>query len=150
MTKKKIPELKIELANDGGNLLFLALLEYKRDEYLCVIDNITPSEIGAYVLDFAEQEKVPIADFFSVVINWFYANSDNHPLSVSLAQKGLTERLAPIYKTFDATYVSRIIGNAFTYDEMQQTKVKRRRVVPIPEGIPIRIKKSSFTSPHTP
>lgn len=142
MTKKKIPELKVELIKDRGNLLFLALLEYKREEYLCIVDNITPGEIGAYVLDYAEQENIPVQEFLSVVTRWFYRSSDRHPLSVEIAQQGLTEALSPIYKTFDTTYVARIVGNAFCYDKMSKTKVRRRRVVPIPEGIPIKLKRS--------
>ena len=142
MAKKKVPELKVELVRDRGNLLFLALLEYKREEYLCVIDNITPNEIGAYVLDYAEQENIPLSEFMSAVTRWFYRSSDKHPLSVELAQQGLTEALAPIYKTFDTTYVARIIGNAFSYESMSKNKVRRRRVIPIPEGIPIKLKKS--------
>jgi hypothetical protein len=141
LAKKKIPHLKIELINDRGNLLYLALIEYKREEYLCVIDNVAPSAIGAYVLDYAEQEGVPVADFLALVTRWFYGNSERHPLSVEIARGGLTEKLAPIYRTFDTTYVSRIVGNAFFYDAMNKTRVRRRRVNPIPEGVAIRLKK---------
>lgn len=143
MAKKRIPELKIELVNDRGNLLYMSLLEYKRENYLCIIDNITPTEIGAYVLDYAEQEEVPVQEFLSVVTHWFYSKSDNHPLSVEVARQGLTERLAPIYRTFDTTYVARIVGHAFTYDGMNKSKVRRRRVVPIPEGVEIKFKKNT-------
>jgi hypothetical protein len=141
LAKKKIPELKIEQVNEKANLHFMALLEYKRETYLCIIDQITPTEIGAYVLDFAEQEKVPLQEFLSVVTQWFYGKSDNHPLSVELASQGLTERCAPIYRSFDTTYVARIVGQAFTYEGMNKSKVRRRRVVPIPEGVAIRLKK---------
>lgn len=145
MAKKKIPELKVELVKDRGNLLYLALLEYKREVYLCIIDNIAPNEIGAYVLDYAEQESIPISELLSVATLWFYKSSEKHPLSVELAQKGLTEALAPIYKTFDATYVSRIVGNAFSYEGLSSSKVRRRRVIPIPEGVPIRLKQKAVS-----
>jgi hypothetical protein len=141
MAKKKIPELKIELVNDRGNLLYLSLLEYKREFFLCVVDVISPTEIGAYVLDYAEQENVPVNEFLSVVTKWFYSKSDAHPLSVEISRQGLTEHLAPIYRTFDATYVARIVGHAFFYEGMNKSKVRRRRVVPIPEGVAIRLKK---------
>ena len=131
MAKKRIPELKIEVVNDRANLLFMSLLEYKRETYLCIIDNITPTEIGAYVLDYAEQENIPVTKFLSIVTEWFYARSEKHPLSVELARHGLTEKIAPIYRTFDATYVARIVGQAFTYSGMAKSKVRRRRVVPI-------------------
>lgn len=143
MTKKRIPELKIEQINERSNLHFMSLLEYKREIYLCIIDQITPTEIGAYVLDFAEQENVPVQEFLSVVTKWFYSKSDDHPLSVEVAKQGLTERCAPLYRTFDTTYVARIVGHAFNYDGMNKSKVRRRRVVPIPEGVAIRLKKNS-------
>ena len=141
MAKKRIPELKIELISERGNYIFLSLLEYKRETYLCVIDQITSTEIGAYVLDFAEQENVPVQEFLSVVTQWFYGKSDAHPLSVEIARQGLTERCAPIYRSFDTTYVARIVGQAFAYDGMNKSKVRRRRVVPIPEGVAIRLKR---------
>lgn len=142
MAKKKIPELKVELINERGNLLYLALLEYKRENYLCIIDNVSQSEIGAYVLDYAEQENIPVQEFLSLVTHWFYSKSDNHPLSVEIASQGLTQLIAPIHRTFDTTYVSRIVGHAFVYETMNKSKVRRRRVVPIPEGVAIKFKKS--------
>lgn len=146
MTKKRIPELKIEKINDQANLAYLALLEYKRENYLCVVDNISPTEIGAYVLDYAEQENIPVQDFLSIATRWFYSKSQDHPLSVEISKHGLTEILAPIYRTFDVHYVSRIVGNAFTFEAMNKTKVKRRRVIAMPSGIAIQFKKPTSFS----
>lgn len=145
MTKKHLPELKVEVVNDRANLIYLSLLEYKREVYLCVIDNVTSSEIGAFVLDYAEQENINISNFLSVATRWFYSKSDEYPLSVELSKHGLTETLAPIYKTFDTTYVSRIIGHAFSYEHMRKSKVRRRRVVAIPESITIKLKRPTTT-----
>lgn len=141
LAKKRIPELKVEFVSSKANHHVLSLVEYKRDLYLCVIDNVTQSEIGAYVLDYAEQENVPVAEFLSVVTQWFYSKSDTHPLSIELAKRGLTNTVASIYRTFDTTYVSRIVGNAFSFDDQQKSKVRRRRVIPIPEGVEVRLKK---------
>lgn len=141
MAKKKIPELKIELINERANYLYMSLIEYKREKYLCVINSVKPDEIGAYVLDYAEQESIDIQKFFYFTTRWFYGKSDKHPLSVELSKHGLTEWSSPIFKTFDTAYVSRIVGHAFTYKGLDKTKVRRRRIVPIPEGIEIRFKK---------
>lgn len=146
MAKKRIPELKIETVNDRGNFIYLALIEYKREEYLCVIDSVKPNEIGAYVLDYAEQENIDLAQFFQLATLWFYGKSDVHPLSVEFAKKGLTQWAGPIYKTFDTTYVSRIIGQAFTFENLDKNRVRRRRVVPIPEGIEVHIKRAELTT----
>jgi hypothetical protein len=145
MTKKRIPALKLELVNERGNLIYLSLLEYKREQYLCIIDNMTSSEIGAYVLDYAEQEDIPLQEFLSLVTKWFYGKSESRPLSVEIANYGLTERLTPIFRTFDTTYVTRIVGNAFAYNAMQKSKVRRRRVIPIPEGIEIKLRRVEET-----
>lgn len=142
MAKKRIPELKIETVNGRGNLLYISLIEYKRETYMCIIDNIKEAEIGAYVLDYADQENVDLKSFLSAVTRWFYGRSDNHPLSVELAKAGLTEWAAPLYRTFDTAYVARIVGQGFSYDAMDKSKVRRRRVVPVPEGIEIKIKKA--------
>lgn len=139
--KKRIPELKIECVNGTGHLLYLSLIEYKREDYLCIVDNIRSSEIDAYVLDYADQEKIDVKNFLQVATQWFYSKSDVHPLSVEFARHGLTQWTAPIYRTFDSTYVSRIVGHGFTYDVMSKSKVRRRRVVPLPEGIEIVLKK---------
>jgi hypothetical protein len=144
LTKKRIPELKIELVNNGvGHLVFMSLIEYKREEYLCIVDNIRSNEIDAYVLDYADQEKINIQNFLQLTTHWFYAKSEVHPLSVELAKNGLTQWAAPIYRTFDSTYVSRIVGHGFSFNAMAKSKVKRRRVVPLPEGIEIVLKKSA-------
>lgn len=145
MAKKKIPELQIEEVNERVNSMYLSLLEYKREVYLCVIDSITPTEIGAYVLDYAEQEQIPLPEFLSVVTRWFYGKSESYPLSVEIAKQGLTEVVSPIYRTFDTAYVSRIVGHAFFNKEQAKSKVRRRRVVPIPEGVAIKLKKNSST-----
>lgn len=145
MAKKRIPELQIEEVNERVNSMYLSLLEYKREVYLCVIDSITPTEIGAYVLDYAEQEQIPLPEFLSVVTRWFYGKSESYPLSVEIARQGLTEVVSPIYRTFDTAYVSRIVGHAFFNKEQAKSKVRRRRVVPIPEGVAIKLKKNSST-----
>lgn len=141
MAKKKVPDLKIENIDDFSNVLFLSLVEYKREQYLCIIDSINSSEVSVYVLDYAEQQQIDIKTFLSFTTYWFYSNSEHFPLSIHLARNGLTEWAAPIFRTFDTAYVSRIIGRAFYIMSEQKTKVKRRRVIPLPEGIEIKFKK---------
>lgn len=143
MSKKRAPELKLEQVQGKINHHFLCLLEYRRENFLCIIDNMSPSTIGAYVLDYAEQESVLVDKFLSLVTEWFYSKSENHPLSVEIARRGLTSQLSSMYRTFDATYVSRIVGHAFCYEGMSKTKVRRRRVIQMPEGVPVRLKKQA-------
>ena len=143
MAKKQVPKLKIEFLSENSNLHYLALVEHKREQYLCVINNITEDEIGAYVLDYIDQENISLPDFLSIVNNWFYSVSCDKPLSIEIAKMGLTSVFSPIFRTFDKSYVSRIIGNAFSYKEANSSRVKRRRVIAIPEGIAITLKKTA-------
>lgn len=144
MSKKIIPPLTMEFKQDQTTLHFLSLLEYRRDNFLVVIDNITETEVSAYTLDYAEQSGIAIADFLSVATYWLYKSSGSYPLSFEIAKLGLTQKMAPILKVYDANNVSRIVGVPFQYQlELARPKVKRRRVVPVQAGVEISIKGSS-------
>ncbi|MEM2159487.1 MAG: hypothetical protein QXN55_00880 [Candidatus Nitrosotenuis sp.] len=144
--KKRIPPLQIEFLQDRTNLFTLSLIEYKRENFLTVIDNITTSEIGAYVLDYAAQSNVDIQQFMRIVNVWFYKSSSSYPISIEIAKLGLTGILANMYRSFDVNFVARVLGNPFKYDLSQPKRVKRRRVIPIQEGIPIRLKNQSVVA----
>jgi hypothetical protein len=142
MAKRRIPELIIERAEDAGNMHLLAVLEYRRENYLCVIDNITDEEVGAYVLDYAQQEGMSMQSLMSVIIYWFYRGSQNYPLSFEFSRLGIAARTTRIYKTFELAHVTRLIGKDFAYDLNTPPKVKRRRVNKIPAGVEIKLKRS--------
>jgi hypothetical protein len=142
MSKKKMPDLQVEEVNDRVNCMFLSLLEYKRETFLCIIDNVSPTKVGAYVLDYADQEGVKMPDLLSLVIPWFYGRSEDHPLSVELSRHGLATTFSPLYRSFDSSYVSRIVGQAFSYDTTSQSKIRRRRVTPPSEVPAVSLKKS--------
>jgi hypothetical protein len=145
--KKKIPPLVIEYVTDPVNLFYLSLIEYKRDNFLSIIDNITKTDVSAFVLDFANQEKINTLNFFSVVTNWFYCSSHLHPLSFELSKTGLSDKMRPLFRTFDINSISRIIGNPFVFDFESITKVKRRKVNIIPSTVEIRLK-NKITNDH--
>lgn len=142
MVKKKQPPLIIEDVRGRGNILYLSLIEFRREQYLTIIDNITDTEINAFVLDYAKQEQIDLKQFLSIVNIWFYKSNGKYPLSIELARAGWTQKAAPIYRTFDVSYISRVIGNPFSFDLQKKAKVKRRRVIPIKSGIELQLKKS--------
>lgn len=143
MTKKKIPPLIIEHFADTSNLCFISLIEYKREQYLGIIDNITDSELNVFILSHAKSDVIEATDFLKFAIRWFYKSSGKYPLSFEFAKLGLSNRIEPIYKTFDLGYVSRIIGKPFIFDNLNTTtKIKRRRVVQVPEYVEIKFKKN--------
>lgn len=143
MPKKKIPGLVIERAEDQGNHYFLSVLEYRRENYLVVVDNITDDELGAYVLDFAQQEGMSLKELMSVVTLWFYKSSFDYPLSFEFSRLGISEKTNRIYKTFELTHVTRLIGKDFKFDLNASPKIRRRRVSKIPAGVEIKLKKTS-------
>jgi hypothetical protein len=142
VTKKKIPKLDVEFASDDGNLYFLSLLEYRRENYLTVIDNITSDEVSAYVLDFAQSEKIDVKALISVITLWFYKGSYEHPLSFEFSRLGLTPMTNRIYKTFELPHVTRIVGNDFRYDFETAPKIRRRRATSMPSGNEVYLKRT--------
>jgi hypothetical protein len=143
MPKRKIPGLVVEFASDTGNAFFLSVLEYRRENYLVVVDNISADEVNAFVLDFAQQEGIDLKQLMSVITTWFYRGSHHYPLSFEFSRLGITHRTNRILKTFELTHVTRLIGRDFRYDLFEVPKVRRRRVNRIPAGVEVRLKRSS-------
>lgn len=142
MPKRKIPGLVIERAEDQGNHYFLSVLEYRNENYLVVVDNITNEELGAYVLDFAQQEGMSLKDLMSVITLWFYRGSFDYPLSFEFSKMGMAPMTNRIYKNFELGHVTRLIGKDFQFDLLSPPKVRRRRVSKIPAGFEIKLKRS--------
>lgn len=139
--KKRIPSLIVERAEDQGNFFYLAVLEYRRENYLVVVDNIDDEEVGAYVLDFAQQEGISLKQLMSVITLWFYRGSFRYPLSFEFSRLGLAPATNRIYKTFELNHVTRLIGKDFSFALNAQPKVRRRRANRIPAGVEIRLKR---------
>lgn len=137
MSKRKIPSLIIEHVSDRGNLNLLSLLEHQRNRYLVIIDNITSTEITAYVLDYAQQEGIDLRSFLEIAENWMHSGA-KHPLSFEMSRLGLTTVTRRIYKTFDLAYVTRLVGKAFAYELSTPVKVRRRRASKVPTGVEVR------------
>lgn len=143
MAKRKIPSLIVERAEDSGNFFYLAVLEYRRENYLVIVDNITDEEVGAYVLDYAQQEGMDLKDLMSIITQWFYRASYRYPLSFEFSRIGVAQRTNKIYKTFELAHVTRLIGKDYRFDLTSPPKIKRRRVNNVPAGIEIKLKRSS-------
>lgn len=141
VSKKKIPPLIIDNIEEQTNLHLLSVVEYRRNEYTCVIDNITPSELRVYVLDKWHPGALTPEELLSEAIYWYYDTSHKNQFSVFLASKGLAMHATPMYRAFDINGVSRVVGKAFHYTDLVKTKIKRRRLIPIQEGTPVVFKK---------
>lgn len=141
MAKKNAPPLIIEHFQNRSNMMFLALIEYKKTTYLTVIDNIRGNEISAFVLDTAEAEDLDISWFVTVATRWYYESSEKYPLSFEFARLGQADAFTSILKTFKIDYVSRLVGKIFHFDLDRKPKIKRKKVQLIPSGVEIKFKK---------
>jgi len=136
----KSPPLVFETLEDNQNLLFLTLIEHKKVKYLTIIENLVETEIQAYVLDTLAAEGIDQEWFLSVATKWFYSASDRYPLSFEFAKLGKGDIVRKALKTFNINSTSRIIGKLFVYNMNEKTKVKRRKVMKLPENIEIKFK----------
>lgn len=146
MAKKKIPNLVVERAEDQGNYFFLSVLEFRKENYLVIVDNITEDGIGAYVLDFAQQEGIDLRQLISIVTTWFYRGSFKYPLSFEFSRLGMAMHTNRIYKNFELAHVTRLIGNDFKYELEAAPKIKRRRVSMIPAGVEVKLRKGTSSA----
>lgn len=137
----KAPPLIFEELQDQSNLLFLTLIEYKKVRYLTIVENVINSEIHAYVLDNLSAEGIDQDWFLNIAIKWYYSASHRYPLSFEFAKLGKNDVVRKAMKTFNINSTSRIIGKLFTFSVNNKPKIKRRKVVPIPETIEIKLKR---------
>jgi hypothetical protein len=137
----KAPPLIFESLEDTSNYIFLTLIEYKKVKYLTVIENVIDTEIQAYVLDNLSAEGIDHDWFLSIATKWFYSASERYPLSFEFAKLGKGDVVRKALKTFNINSTSRVIGKLFTYPVNAKPKIKRRKVIPIPETIEIKLKK---------
>lgn len=139
----KAPPLIFENLEDPSNLIFLTLIEYKKVKYLTVVENIVDTEIQAYILDTLAAEGIDQEWFLSVATKWFYSASERYPLSFEFAKLGKGDVVRKALKTFNINSTSRIIGKLFTYNINDKAKVKRRKVVKLPDSIEIKFKQAA-------
>ena len=136
----KTPPIVFEDLADSSNLIFLTLIEFKKVRYLTVIENVVDDEIQAYVLDTLNAEGIDQEWFMSVAIRWFYASSHRYPLSFEFAKLGKGDVVKKALKIFNINSTSRVIGKLFTYQLNAKPKVRRRKVITMPETFEVKFK----------
>lgn len=139
----KVPPLVFEELQDELNYIFLTLIEYKRVKYLTIVENVIDDEIHAYVLDLLPAEEVDQTWFMSVATRWFYSASERYPLSFEFAKLGQGEVIKKALRTFNINSTSRVIGKLFKFNVNAKPKVRRRKVLTLPERIEIKLKPAS-------
>ncbi len=142
MTKKAPPLIMEAISEVDINHGYFTLLVYKKEEFLVIIDNLYDEEISAFVIDRAAAEDIDIKWFLSIANLWYYKSSEKYPLSFEFAKVGALEKIKPMLKTFNIGSVSRMVGRPFMFNIYAKPKIKRRKIVPIPEFIEIKLAKN--------
>lgn len=137
--KKAIPPLIIEKVKTSQNYIFLSLVEYKKKEYLCIINELDDKECCVVIFDDI-QKKYHANALLSIAIRWYYGSSEKYPFVVEIAKAGLIEVYSEYIKTFTTSNISRIVGKSFHFGLNIKPKLKKRKIVPIQKTIEIKFK----------
>ena len=127
MTKKHTHELQAE-QTELEHLNFLSLVEYKGEEFLCVIDNVGHDTVGVYTLDEIEKYGVNKKKLLEILHNWFFNRSHAIPISIEFNRLGISVKMNNLYKILEKTYITRIVGRTFNFAS-EEAKIKRRKVM---------------------
>lgn len=128
MAKRSIPELIIEQSNHTENeFRFLSLIEYKNQKFLTIIDNIVDNMVYAYVLDSAFQESINLEGFLAIVQHW--SIQPNEPISFTFSRMNINGETSKLYRTFEVTGITRLIGASYRFNIHHSHKIKRRRII---------------------
>lgn len=112
---------------DYKGLPFITLIQYSKQAWLTIVDNIDKDTVRAFVLDMCGPEAVDEELIMSVAHDWYTNLQGSVPLSVEFARRGLTATSSKIYRTLNLEYVSRIIGPVISYPVDDVKRIKRRR-----------------------
>lgn len=117
--------------SDYNGLPFITLIQYSKQAWLTIIDNVDKDCVRAFVLDLCGPESVDEDLIVGVAHEWYATLKGSVPLSVEFARRGLTATSSKIYRTLNLEYVSRIIGPVISYPTDDIKRIKRRRRRPL-------------------
>lgn len=137
--KKVIPPLIIENVHASQNYIFLSLVEYKKKEYLCIINELDDKECCVVIFDDIQNHQKSNT-LLSVAIRWYYSSSEKYPFVVEIAKAGLIDIYSEHIKTFTTSNISRIVGKSFSFGLNIKPKLKKRKIIPIQKTIEIKFK----------
>jgi hypothetical protein len=111
---------------------FIALIQYRKEHVLTIIDNIDEREVKAYVLDLCGPADVAESMIIDVATQWYDSAKNRHPLSVEFSRRGMVVEVSKVYRSFATEFITRIIGpvSQFPMFEVKSTKRRRKRAIP--------------------
>lgn len=137
-TRNQVPLIIEPHPDNYTGYRFLTLIKYNKQKMLTVIDEITDKELHAYVLDFCGPENVDEQIILTAAENAFdEATKRNIPMSVLISRAGLTPILAPIHRTFNLDFITRVIGPVPKMEVEGKPSIRRRKRKDIPDYIEV-------------
>lgn len=118
---------------------FITLIQYRKQHFLTIVDNVYNDNIKAYVLDMCGPESISEDQIIQIAHEWYETNSKKFPISVEFSRRGVTNETGKILKTYSVEFVSRVIGPINQFPISTVKSVRRRKRRPISPSIEITV-----------
>jgi hypothetical protein len=137
-TRRQVAPLIIEEHPlDYNGYPFITLVQYREEHILTIVDNSDNKTLRAYVLDLCGPENVKEELILSVAIKWFSSSNGKYPISIEFSKEGLAEEASKIMRTYNAEFITRVIGPYPSYPMNETISIRRRRRKSVPVGVQI-------------
>ena len=137
--RSKIPLIIENHPTEYTGYPFITLVQYNKQNYLTIVDDVTESEINVYVLDLCGPETIDQNIILMIAERWYDERRDEYPLSVLFSKLKLTPIVSKILRTFSIDYVTRVIGPV-PHFEYKKTTIRRRKRKTLPVNVEITAK----------
>ena len=129
------PLIVEEHPKDYNGYEFITLIKYNDQNFLTIVDNITPDKVIAYVLDYCPNMKIDEEYIIKIANHWYENNRNNYPISIEFFKHNIASDMSKIVRSFSTDFIVRVIGPIYRYNMKGPTKIKRRKKKSIPKGI---------------
>lgn len=116
---------------------FITLIQSVRATYLTIVDNMEKNTLGVFVLDLCAPEQVNEKRIVELAVDWYEHNRAKYPISIEFSKNGITFETSKIYRTFNADYITRIIGPVPKFPMSEPISVRRRKKKALPRDTEI-------------
>lgn len=138
MVKKRtrgnpVPLIVEEHPADYDGYPFITLIQYRKEHILAIVDNADDKTIRSFVLDLCGPCQVDEEQVIGVASSWYENRRDRYPVSFEFSRMGMAMETGKILRSFNAEFVTRVIGPLprFDLNEVQSVKRRRRKAVPV-------------------
>jgi hypothetical protein len=119
---------------------FITLIQFRQEHILTIVDNVTPKQVHAFVLDRCQSVGVDEGLILPIAEEWYNERRDQYPISIEFSRRGLSSQVASLRQTFNVEFISRVIGPYPHYEMLEVESIKRRRRKVISPNVEIKKK----------